>query len=165
MIYPVYIALAGMKETACIVYRILSYISFARHPCPIYMQEALPPGKPTALKNLSKLNHFQTSGAEICCCAQRVKCSAGDVNWMFLECHKSQIIRSTEMFSIFFYPLPMCIGNTICLNMFFDCHRLVWIQIDSHTQSQHVLPFTVNIKNVLMFSLGGLGLRVFMIEY
>lgn len=59
-------------------------------------KEHYPQENPTTLKNLCELNHFQTSGAEIFCCAQWMKYSAGDLNWMFLECQKSWIIRSTQ---------------------------------------------------------------------
>lgn len=52
-------------------------------------KEHYPQENPTTLQSLCKLNHFQTSGAEICCCAQWMKYSVGDANWMFLEYQKS----------------------------------------------------------------------------
>lgn len=55
-----------------------------------------PQENPAALKSLCKLNHIQTSGAEFCCCAQGMKNSVGDVNWMFLEYHESRIIGGTQ---------------------------------------------------------------------
>lgn len=73
-----------------------------------------PQENPAALKSLCKLNHIQTSGAEFCCCAQGMKISVGDMNWMFLEYHESRIIGGTQnAFPATFCSLPERISTVM----------------------------------------------------
>lgn len=98
----------------------------------LYAQE-----NPSALKNRCKLNHFQTSEAEICCCAQWMKNSVGDSNWMFLENRKSWITRGTQ--------------NTFPF-AFFSAPKMYW----KHFLAYHVL--TYNSAHVLWLGLSWSGI-------
>lgn len=94
------------------------FSSSPAQPC----QERYPEENPATLESLCQLNRFQTSGAEICRCAQWMKYSVGgcelDVPWA------AEIMNYKEYTKCFFlvprlpFSLPpKCSGGVIWLNV------------------------------------------------
>lgn len=124
-------------------------------------KEHYPKENPTTLKSLCELNHFQTSGVEICCCAQWMKYSVGDANWMFLE-YLPEIMNYKKYTKCFSICLSLCFQNVLVMWFGLTCvdkqsctcsltgvdskWNLLWlVQIHSGT---HSMSFFVGWKDV-----------------